>query len=72
MRDLLQYVFGSEDYKRTDLRKPALIALVMSKYDDYLKGNISTVVAPTDDNNDEVLVPDAILSSDEEGASEEV
>ena len=33
MKDLLRFVFCSEDYKRTDLRKPALIALVTSKYE---------------------------------------
>ena len=48
--DLLRFIFCSEDYKRTDLRKPALIALVTSKYEDYLKRNITTV-APQPEND---------------------
>ena len=61
MKDLLRFVFCSEDYKRTDLRKPALIALVTSKYEDYLKGNI----APQPVNNiEQILDDDEIELSD--------
>ena len=66
MKDLLRFVFCSEDYKRTDLRKPALIALVTSKYEDYLKGNIATVAPQPENNIEQILDDDEIVLSDYE------
>ena len=35
LKYLLQYVFLSDEYKRTDLRKPELIEIVRIKYDEF-------------------------------------
>ena len=67
LKHLLQYVFLSDDYKRTDIRKPELIEIVRIKYEEFVsqKGE-AAYSAEIPDEEESLLLTDILSGSEED------
>ena len=51
MKDLIQYVFKSDEYKKDRIRKPELRAITQSHYEAYCAWNIQSYSAEDETEN---------------------
>ena len=71
LRALIRFVFQSDQYKRTDIRKPEWVLMAREMYQNYLNDNAPTSYSATAADETQTTADEQVVMSSEENESED-